>query len=216
MLDYEVVEARAAAGEPRVLVLLHGRGADADDMLSLAQSVRPDLVVVAPHAPHPAAEWGYGPGRAWYRYIAEDRPDAGSFMASQAALGALLDALPAELDVAPHRIGLGGFSQGGTMSLGHALLHPQRPHPVLVFSGFLPDVPAMEGADRPGGPVFWGHGTHDPAIPHALAVRGRDRLREAGAELEARDYRIGHWIAPDELEDAMVWLERAIPPGDNA
>ena len=57
-----------------------------------------------------------------------------------------------------------------------------------------------------GPPVFWGHGRKDPNIPHALALRGRKRLREAGTQLEARDYAIGHWIDPEELADAVRWM----------
>ncbi len=54
--------------------------------------------------------------------------------------------------------------------------------------------------------IFWGHGTQDPAIPFELAVEGRDVLRQAGAQLDARDYDIGHSISQDELHDAVAWL----------
>jgi predicted esterase len=57
-----------------------------------------------------------------------------------------------------------------------------------------------------GARVFWGHGRRDPAIPFTLAEKGRQRLRAGGALLDARDYEIGHWIAPEETRDAMEFL----------
>ncbi len=79
---------------------------------------------------------------------------------------------------------------------------------MLVFSGFLPDAVAVDetGGAPPPTPIFWGHGQGDPAIPITLATRGRNRLERAGARLSARDYRIGHWIAAEEIQDAMRWL----------
>ena len=54
---------------------------------------------------------------------------------------------------------------------------------------------------------FWGHGTSDPAIPFELALAGRELLVRAGADLEARDYAMGHGISPEELNDVVVWLK---------
>jgi phospholipase/carboxylesterase len=56
--------------------------------------------------------------------------------------------------------------------------------------------------------IFWGHGLQDPNIPHALARRGRERLQQVDADLTARDYAIGHWIDPQELRDAVEWIEQ--------
>ena len=54
---------------------------------------------------------------------------------------------------------------------------------------------------------LWGHGTRDTSIPLAMAERGRQHLLEAGADLETKDYEIGHWISPEEIGDAMAFLE---------
>ena len=62
-----------------------------------------------------------------------------------------------------------------------------------------------------GTAFWWGHGTRDPAVVYdPLAVRGREALRQAGADLEARDYPMGHGIIPAELEDAVAWLRRVL------
>lgn len=208
MLHHEVHYPPDAADGAQTVVLLHGRGADANDLAGLGPHLAPDAVVVLPRGPFPGAPWGYGPGWAWYRFLAEDRPDVETFRAAQRALGEFLTALPELLAIRPGELVLGGFSQGGTMSLAYALANPGTVARVLNFSGFLanhPDV-KLESVAAGGTRYFWGHGTQDPAIPFELAVRGRAALRAAGADLTARDYPIGHWITPEELHDASEWL----------
>lgn len=216
MLDFDRrIPDDARDGAP-LIVLLHGRGSDKDDLMGLAPHLPPDALVVAPRAPFPGAPWGYGPGWAWYRYLERDRPEPESFSASLRALDGFLDALPDRLPVRPGMLALGGFSQGGTLSLAYALAHPGRVRAALNFSGFLADHPEVRltAESVAGTSVFWGHGTDDPSIPFALAVEGRRALDDAGADLEARDYRIGHWIDPQELRDAVDWLGRVRSAAD--
>jgi phospholipase/carboxylesterase len=203
------VPAEARDGVP-VIILLHGRGADRTDLFSMRRYFPPSWAVVAPDAPFPAAPWGYGPGRAWYRYLGRNRPEPESFTASLAAVERLLRNLPATLGREPGDIALGGFSQGGTVSLAYALSRPHGPLSILNLSGFLADHPDVKvgAATVRNTRIFWGHGTGDPAIPFALAIEGRGLLKDAGADLEARDYDIGHSISQDELHDAVGWLER--------
>jgi phospholipase/carboxylesterase len=210
VLSYRVDAGEAEDGAP-VLVLLHGRGSDEQDLLGLRPHLPPEWVLVAPRAPFAGAPWGYGPGWAWYRYLDRDRPEPESFRASQAELEILLTELPDALPVRPGPVVLGGFSQGGTMSLAYALRTPTSAPPVLNLSGFLADHPEVRvGEGARGLRVFWGHGTQDPNIPFALAVEGRARLEAAGVALEARDYPIGHSIAPEELRAVVAWIRRQL------
>ena len=82
----------------------------------------------------------------------------------------------------------------------------------MNFSGFLADHPDVRPSPDTvaGTRFFWGHGTLDPMIPFDLARDGRKRLLDAGAELTARDYPIGHGISPDEARDARAWLQAAL------
>lgn len=195
-----------------VIVLLHGRGSHSADLMALRPYLPEEAIVVTPEAPFPGANWGYGPGWAWYRFLGRNRPEPESFEEGQRALDAFLRELPERLPVGPGPIVLGGFSQGGTMSIACALRHPGRIPLVLNFSGFLADHPSVAATPESvdGTLFFWGHGTHDPAIPFALAVEGRAALVAAGAALEAHDYPIGHWIDPTELEDAVRWIRRGL------
>ena len=215
MMHFErVVPDEVEDGAP-VLVLLHGRGSDERDLMELGSMLAPNAIVVTPRAPFPGAPWGYGPGWAWYRFLGGNRPEPESFGASLAALDELIDALPAELPVRPGSILVGGFSQGGTLGMAYLLTHPGRVAGALNFSGFLADHPMVEeslGAD-PSGRIFWAHGTGDPNIPFSLAISGRSRLAEAGIAVEARDYEIGHWIAPDEVRNAAEWVGGVVDAG---
>jgi len=211
MLRYEQVVPEGVREGAPLVILLHGRGTDRFDLLGLAPEVAPDAVVVTPEAPHPGRPWGYGPGWAWYRYLGLNIPEPESFESSQQALAELIGELPARLPVRTGPVVLGGFSQGGTMSLGFALRNPGAVPAVACLSGFLPHHPTVQATAESvrGTRFFWGHGTADPAIPFSMGEEGRAALRAAGAELEARDYPIGHGISPQEARDLRDWIARA-------
>jgi phospholipase/carboxylesterase len=207
-LDFDVVPGSQVDGAT-VAVLLHGRGSDKNDLQGLRPLLPADWSLVTPRAPFPGEPWGYGPGYAWYRYEEEDRVVTDTLEESLALLDEFLGALPGTLGFRPGRIVVGGFSQGGTLSLAYAITRPGSVSAALNFSGFLAAWVELDetGAAPPPTPLYWGHGTGDPAIPIALAEKGRSRLRRAGARLLARDYRVGHWIASEEVADAVAMVE---------
>jgi len=212
MLRYEqYIPDNASNGAP-LFVLLHGRGSHKGDLMALQPYLLPGSLLVTPEAPFPGAPWGYGPGWAWYRFLGGNRPEPESFEASQQALGEFLAGLPAQLPVKPGPLILGGFSQGGVMSLGYALRNPGAIPFVLNFSGFLPDHPSIGPTPEQvrGSRIFWGHGTHDPMIAFDRAIDGRERLRRAGADLTTGDYPMGHGIELEELQAAMAWLRQGL------
>lgn len=202
MLQYEVRQPQSKTENAPLIVLMHGRGANRFDLLGLADHLPAHATLVFPEAPFNAAAWGYGPGSAWYKFLGRNKPEPDSFGESLDALHELI------LHFGSEQIFLGGFSQGGTMSLGYTLSHPQRVRGVLNFSGFLADHPrvVVDTASVRGTSFFWGHGVHDTSIPFDLAVEGRAQLLAADADLTAHDYDIGHWIDPQELADATAWL----------
>jgi phospholipase/carboxylesterase len=93
--------------------------------------------------------------------------------------------------------------------MAYALSRPERLTAALNFSGFLADGLEIVDSGRVP-PIYWGHGLHDPSIPHALAVRGRARLVEAGVDVTPADHPIGHGIVPDEIAEAVAVVERAL------
>ena len=199
-------------GDPNApaIVLLHGRGSNRYDLFGLVPHLPETWSVLAPEAPFPGAPWGYGPGSAWYQFLGRNRPEPESFRASLSALDAFLEAIPGELGFTPPALALGGFSQGGTMSIAYALTRPGTVPLIINFSGFVADHPDVKVTSETvaGTHIFWGHGTHDQSIPFELAIEGRAQLREAGAALEMHDYAIGHTIAPEELAAAIDFIAR--------
>ncbi len=208
-LDYDLSVPEGAGDGTTVAVLLHGRGSHKGDLQALAPVLPEDWVIVTPQAPFAGMEWGYGPGWAWYRYIGDNRLVEETMDESLGLLEAFLGALPQTVGFAPGRVVLGGFSQGGTMSIAYAFSHPGEIVAALNFSGFVAaNVQIPTGADAESAtPIFWGHGTSDPAIPFGMAVSGRAALTEAGVPLMAVDYPIGHWIVPEEIHEAVAMVE---------
>jgi phospholipase/carboxylesterase len=213
MLDFlQTGPPEAGDGSP-VLVLLHGRGSHMGDLQGLAEILPAHGSLITPQAPHPGGPWGYGPGWAWYQYLGDDRADPSSLQASLGALEAFLRRLPEALGFEPGPLVLGGFSQGGTTSLAYALTHPGAVDGVVNLSGFLVSPESLNVRPEALGdtPLFWAHGTQDPAVPFALALRGRERLQAAGMRMETRDYAMGHWVSPEEMKDLDGWLRRETP-----
>ena len=208
MLTYDLqLPDQPEEGAPLV-VLLHGRGSDRHDLARLHAYLPAGTMLVTPEAPFPAAPWGYGPGSAWYRLESEGVPDESTFAESLDALGEFLAEVPGLLPVAPGPLHIGGFSQGGTTSLAYALVHPGSVGGVINLSGFVPRHSRVHVSREAvaGTRFFWGHGTSDTAIPFSLAVRGREALAAAGADLTTHDYPMGHGVSPAELQHLTTWL----------
>jgi len=192
-----------------LIVLLHGRGSHMGDLMGIRPYLAPGAMVVAPQAPFSGIPWGYGPGWAWYRFLGEGRPEPESFESSQDQLRSFLTFdLPAQLPVKPGRLILGGFSQGGVMSMAYALRYPGDADSVVIFSGFLAKHPSVKVTSESvkGTRFWWGHGTRDPMITFDLAQEGWATLTAAGADLTTRKYLIGHSIDEGELREAVTWI----------
>ena len=212
MLEFLLSTPPAAKDGTPVLVLLHGRGSRMGDLQGLRRALPPEAAVLTPQAPHKGLAWGYGPGWAWYRYGGEDLAERGSILESLEALEIFMAQLPEHLGFRPGPVVLGGFSQGGTTGLAYTLTHPGAVAGVVNLSGFLISEEVLGiGPEALGQtPVFWGHGTQDPAVPYPLAESGSRRLRDAGVGLEVRDYPMGHRINHEEVKDLNLWLETVI------
>ncbi len=199
-----------------VVVLLHGYGADGEDLLGLADPLAPhlpDTLFVAPDAPERCA--GNPFGRQWFPIPRLD----GSTEAQQAEgleraaadLNAYLDALLEETGVSPSKLALLGFSQGTMMSLYVAPRRDAALAGVAAFSGRLmaPERLKAEAVSKP--PVMLIHGDADPMVPFSEMAAAGDRLVEAGFEVYGHVMRgTGHGIAPDGLQMALTFLRERL------
>jgi predicted esterase len=190
------------AGARLVAILLHGRGASAEDILGLAAelSLR-DVAYLAPQAQ----------GRTWYPYtflapLSQNEPFLGS------ALQRLADMLQdiERQGVASSRVALMGFSQGACLTLEFAARHARRYAGLVAFSGGLigpPGTPRDYTGTFDGTPVFLGCSDIDPHIPLERVQESSTVFRNMGAVVDERIYpRMGHTVNRDELSAAEVLL----------
>lgn len=211
-------DVRPAAGTPAgALVLLHGRGADEQDLAPLLELLDPErrLVGILPRGP-----LALPPGGAhWYVVRDIGYPDRETFLATFAQTSSWLDGALAEAEVDPGRTAFGGFSQGAVMSyaLGLAAGRP-RPAAILAMSGFIPRVDGFELdlESRAGLPVSISHGTYDPIIGVEWGQDARERLEAVGADVRYREDPVAHQIAPGALSQARDVLAGALLRDDQA
>ena len=204
-----VFRERSADGEASALLVLHhGRGADENDLLPLADVLDPErrLHVVTPRAPLQLPGW---PGYHWYVVPRVGYPDPETFHAAYRALAAFHDEVWAETGLAPEQTVFGGFSMGSVMS--YALgLGGDRPAPagILAFSGFVPVVEGWEPAatERKGLRVFIAHGRNDPIMEVGFARRARELLEAGGLDVEYHESDAAHEIDPAHVPAAIAWL----------
>jgi predicted esterase len=206
-----------ATGEPleragAAMVLLHGRGATAHDILTLAPEVQaPGWAFVAPQAA----------GATWYPYPFMAPLDRNEPWLSSAleVIAGLLGTI-AGAGVPPERTVLLGFSQGACLTLEFAARNARRYGGVVGLSGGVIGPDGMERHDAgslAGTPVFLGCSDHDPHIPAHRVRHAADVLRGLGGEVTTSLYPdLGHSVNEDELarvRDMMGRLTAAAGPG---
>jgi predicted esterase len=192
------------------LILVHGRGATARDILGLARELRvDDVACVAPQAA----------GNTWYPYaflapLAQNEPWLTSALA---VLSRLIQSM-GDKGVGPDRIALLGFSQGACLSVEYAARHATRYAGVFGLSGGLigpPGTPRQYGGSFGGTPVFLGCSDVDPHIPLERVRESTDVFRRMRAEVDERIYpRMGHTVNGDEIDAISEVLRAArVAPG---
>ena len=214
-----VYRERPAAGEAAGLVVLHhGRGADENDLLGLADTLDPQrrLHVATPRAPLTLPGW---PGHHWYVVPRVGYPDYDTFHSAYRKLAAFHDELWQRTGIGPDRTVLGGFSMGSVMSYALGLAG-DRPAPagILAFSGFVPTVDGWRPdlATRADTRAFIAHGRRDPIMDVAFARRARELLEAGGLPVEYHESDAGHHIDPAHLEAAVAWVGRTLSPAEAA
>lgn len=197
----------------RVVVFLHGYGADGADLLGLADPLAPHLPGTAFYAPNATEPCANNPfGFQWFPIPWLDGSTEEQARASMALsiedINAFLDKVMADEGVTPDQLAVVGFSQGTMMAL-HVL--PRREQPVACIIGFsgrllAPEMLESEVRSRP--PVLLAHGDQDPMVPFTDMGSAADNLAKAGFETFTHVMKgTGHGISPDGLGAAVQFLK---------
>jgi phospholipase/carboxylesterase len=204
------IYAPSGAGPHPAILTLHGRGANAMDLLGLAPYLcGGKLLMICPQGP---LETPIGPGMtgyAWYPLGMGGPPDIDAMLSSRQKLEGFLDYCFAHYPIDPQRLALLGFSQGGVMAHSLALTQPDRFVALAVLSSWLPkDLAArLNVSDKVRSlPTLVQHGTQDPTIEIDRARDSVERLRQLGLPLAYREYEMGHEITAASLGDLSSWL----------
>ena len=186
------------------LVLVHGRGARAENILELAPLLaHPAFAYIAPQAA----------GSTWYPFsfmmpLDRNEPYLSSALdrLGEVVAGVESGGIPAG------RIIIGGFSQGACLASEFVARNARRYGGLLVFSGGVigpPGTPRVYGGSLEGTPVFIGCSDSDPHIPLERVEETAEVLARLGAAVEKRIYpRMDHTINDDELDRARAIIER--------
>lgn len=205
-------------GKPRRLViLLHGLGADGNDLIGLQQywgRLVPDAEFVSPNAPFPCDMAPYG-----YQWFSVQDRTPTAMLAGVRAAAPLLDGFVDEelqkRGLTEADAALVGFSQGTMMSLYVGLRRPKPLAGILGYSGRLiaPELLTSELRSRP--PVLLVHGTHDPLVPFESLAHAETALQAAGVPVETLVCPgVEHSIDPQGLQRGGLFLRQvlSVPP----
>ena len=199
----------AASGTHPTLILLHGRGADEEDLLGLTPMLDDRLLILSVRAPH---TWPEGGGYTWYDVDATGTPEPSTFGKSYDALFRFIDDALRHYPVDRKRVALLGFSMGAVMSYALSLTLPDLFGGVVAHSGYVPERTSLHyrWQDLSFVRFFIAHGTADPVIPVQLARRAQELFVASNATIEYREYPMGHEISEQSLADAAAFLRGLI------
>ncbi len=199
-----------SGGKPRqLIVLLHGYGADGNDLIGLAPvlaPLMPDAVFHAPNAPYPCE--GNPMGFQWFGI---NRLDPASRLAGTRSAAPFVDEF---LDEKMAQYGLDesstvliGFSQGTMMSLHVGLRRPRQLAGIVGFSGALAGAEVLKDEIRTRPPVLLAHGDADEMLPYQLTEQAAVELQKNGVEVAVHIAQgIGHGIDQTALSNAARFL----------
>ena len=201
-----------AGGAPDSLtVLLHGIGANGEDLIGLADVLAPHFPHMAfhsPDAPHPYAEAGFG-----FQWFPREPPDARAEGLREAGgiVGTYVGELLDEYGLDAGRCVLIGFSQGCMTALYTAPRMERQLAGVAGFSGVLLFPERLEDETRNKPPFVLVHGEQDMVVPPQSTADAGQTLAESGFPVEAYLLPgLGHGIDPRGLEIATHFMERVL------
>ena len=190
---------------PPTLLLLHGRAGNEDVPWVFARSAPQGTRLIAPRAPFADALGGF----SWTKREEDAIPTLPQFAEGVDHLHQFIEALPQLYGVDLSRLWLLGFSQGAALAFAYQLRYPQFVRGISALVGFV----AQDGDDYTAlrdCPIYMAVGRQDETIPLALSRQSGQRLIQAGAKLDYREYETGHKLNGQGMKDLAFWLKTAL------
>lgn len=204
----------AGDGPFPTILTLHGRGANAFDLLGLAPHICSGrFLVICPQGPLETPIAPDTMGYAWYPMSLGGPADVAAILSSHKLLKYFLDECLRHYPIDPKKLVVLGFSQGGVMAYSLALANPERFAALAVLSTWLPNEMVAQfeiGSAVQSLPTLVQHGTQDHMIEVGRARDSVEKLRELRVPLTYREYEMGHEIRPRSLLELSTWLEETV------
>lgn len=188
-----------------LVIVMHGRGADAKDLAGIAPAIDAGCRFVFPNAPRALETFpGMASGYTWF----DGWPPAGdSVLESRNLLLRFVDELVSRYATPEGKLIISGFSQGAMMALDTGFRTRQKVAGIVSMSGALYENDMADLRSHDGIPVLIVHGTEDDMIPVIAARRMRRVLEENGIEPEYHEFPMGHWVTPESLAVVRAFLQ---------
>lgn len=196
-----------------LFILLHGFGANMQDLASLAPAInREGYVYACPQAPMTFQIMPGMVGYGWTPRGAEATPE--DIRNAEDALDTFFVEIMEKYQVSPGNVILSGFSQGGGMTYRCGLRQPNLFAGLAVLSGTMPDAESLRARlpEARNQPLFVAHGTVDSVLPIERGRAAHEFLEAEGYQPQYKEYPMAHEISPEVLGDLVEWASRVLPP----
>ncbi|MDI6779541.1 MAG: hypothetical protein QME25_05025 [Bacteroidota bacterium] len=194
------------------LVLLHGRGADENDLLGLSHYLDERLFIISVRAPY---TWDFGFGYTWFQMDGNLEPELESLLESHKLLSDFIDQIIKEYPIDESKLFLLGFSMGTVMGFLQMLTHPDKITGLIANNGFaIPNdwlikqdtVIKYRLVEMNKNKIFIAHGEYDSVIPIDYSRKTKDFLANLNVDLTYKEYPTDHEISEECLHDFSKWL----------
>ena len=187
--------------------MLHGRGADEEDLLGISHHLDSRLLIISARAPFP-----FGGGYTWYDFAAVGTPEPSMFKTSYEKLARFVEDALRHYPADRKNVYLLGFSMGTVMSFAVALTAPELFRGIVANSGYIPEGTHLVYRWNELGSIDFliTHGIHDPVIPVDFGRRSQELLSRSTTRVTYKEYPMGHQMSEESVHDIAVWITQRL------
>lgn len=210
--QYEIRQPKVAIQNPPLLILLHGYGSNEKDLFAWADYLDERFVVICPRGVKDLGQGRY----SWFELQSSEeglRYDSKEVLNMANDIATFTFKMMDKYNIDPEKVFLGGFSQGGILSLGTGVMFEDKINHVLCLSGSLyRDFGRIlnQRKDDSNLNVFLSHGRNDTVLPFKNIEDYVSFMKEKGVNIEAKFYDSNHSVSTQNFKDMLGWLDREL------